>query len=191
MLRIFFISLVALLVSFFALQNYFDDHMEIKPVFLCTDAIALAHHTDIEVTVHSRYKPDSMQIENLRKDYSNLWAHLNHLYATNDVEAGKEYYTEDWFRQICKHYNGIRPTQLQRNDAEHHLHIQNWSTDDLVCTAIDSNVVLNTTLPNKTIQKTKANIAIVLLLQGDHWRIDAMRVLSDNNMNEQPPPNPN
>jgi hypothetical protein len=179
MLRIFFISLVSILISYFVLLCYFEDNSEIKPVFLSTDVIALAHTTCIDVTVNSRHKPDSAQIEILKKDYSNLWAHLNHLYATNDVEAGKEYYTEDWFKQICKHYKAAMPQQLHRHDEKHNLHIENWSTDDLICTAIDSNVVLNTTLPDNTMKKTKANIAVVLLLQGDHWRIDAMRVISE------------
>jgi len=179
MLRILFISLLVLLLGFFFLQRRLNERNEEKPVFLRTDEIALAHQTKIQTTVHSLYKPDSLQLETLKKDYSNIWAHLNHLYASNDVEAGKEYYTEDWFKQICRHYNGVQQPLIKREDEQHELHIQNWSSDGLICTAIDSNVVLKTIYPDKKIQRTKASIAVVLLFQGDHWRIDAMRVIDE------------
>jgi hypothetical protein len=120
-----------------------------------------------------------LQLETLKKDYSNIWAHLNHLYATNDVVAGKEYYTEDWFKQICRHFNGIQQPVLTRTDEQHELHIQNWASDGLICTAIDSNVVFNTNFPDKTVRRTRAVIAVVLLLQGDHWRLDAIRIINE------------
>jgi hypothetical protein len=179
MLRILFISLIVLLLGYFFLQGRLNERNGEKPVFLRTDEIALNHQTKIQTTVHSIYIPDSLQLESLQKDYSNIWAHLNHLYATNDVEAGKEYYTEDWFKQIVHHYNGAQQPLLTRTDEQHELHIQNWAWDGLVCTAIDSNVVLKTIYPDKTIQHTKANIAVVLLFQGDHWRIDALRLISE------------
>lgn len=179
MLRILFISLIVLLSGFLFLQGRLNERNSEKPVFLRTDKIALNHRTTIQTTVHSMYKPDSLQLETLKKDYSNIWAHLNHLYATNEVEAGKEYYTEDWFKQICLHYNGLQEPLIKREDQQHELHIQNWSSDGLICTAIDSNVVLKTIYPGNKIQSTKANIAVVLLFQGDHWRIDAMRVIDE------------
>jgi len=95
------------------------------------------------------------------------------------VEAGKEYYTEDWFRQLCLHYQGIQKPVITREDKQHELHIQNWSSDGLICTAIDSNVVFTYLYPDNHIDKTKATIALVLLYQGDHWRIDAIRVISE------------
>lgn len=179
MLRILFISLLVLLLGFFFLQGRLNVRNEEKPVFLRTDEIALNHQTNIQTTIHSVYKPDSLQLETLKKDYSNIWAHLNHLYASNDVEAGKEYYTEDWFKQICSHYNGIQQPLVTRRDEQHELHIQNWASDGLVCTAIDSNVILHYQYPDKANKTTKANLAVVLLFQGDHWRIDAIRVIDE------------
>jgi hypothetical protein len=179
MLRILFISLIILLLGFLFLQGRLNERNGEKPVFLRTDEIALNHQTKIQTTVHSIYKPDSLQLETLKKDYSNIWAHLNHLYASNDVEAGKEYYTEDWFKQICRHYSGVQQPLLTRTDEQHELQIQNWSSDGLICTAIDRNIILKTVYPGNKIQRTKANIAVVLLFQGDHWRIDAMRVIDE------------
>lgn len=179
MLRILFISLLILIIGFFFLQGRLNNRNGEKPVFLRTDEIALSHQTKIQTRIHSLYQPDSIALEMLKKDYSNIWAHLNHLYATNEVEAGKEYYTEDWFKQICRHYAGTQQPKISRTDEQHELHIQNWASDGLVCAAIDSNIVLKTNYPDKTIRTTKANIAVILLFQGDHWRIDAMRVLNE------------
>lgn len=179
MIRYLLTILIGLVVLFFILQDRLDNREQVLPVFLQHDSIANDHKTTISVRTHSLFKPDSLQIENLKNDYGNLWAHLNHLYATNDVNAGKEYYTEGWFRQITRHYAGIKAQPIQRTDKNHELHIQNWASDDLVCSAIDSNVVFHYKLPDGTLMKNRANLAIVLLFQGDHWRIEALRVLSE------------
>lgn len=171
---------MVLTAGFLLLQGRLLERSGEKPVFLQTDTIALAHQTKLEVSIHSMYTPDSVQLETLKKDYSNLWAHLNHVYATNDVTAGKEYYTEPWFRQLCAHYqNGLHPTGIQRQDSVHHLAIQNWASDGLVCTAIDSNLVFKYQYPDNSFRLTSSHIALVLLYQGDHWRIDAMRVINE------------
>jgi len=179
MMRILFIVLIFLAAGFLFLQGRLNERNGEKPVFLRTDEIANAHQTNIAVSVHSIYKPDSFQLDMLKKDYSNIWAHLNHLYQTNDVEAGKEYYTEDWFKQINHHYNGTLHTSVKRTDEQHELHIQNWAWDGLVCSAIDSNIILHYQFPDKSVKTTRATIAVVLLFQGDHWRIDALRVTNE------------
>lgn len=179
MMRIVFICFIVLLTAYLFLQGRWNERNGEKPVFLRTDAITNAHQTKINITVHSIHKPDSFQLAMLKKDYSNIWAHLNHLYQTNDVEAGKEYYTEDWFKQINHHYNLPVQTNTIRTDEQHELHIRNWAWDDLVCTAIDSNLVLRYRFPDNTVKNTRATIAVVLLYQGDHWRIDALRVVKE------------
>lgn len=175
-MRILFIIHIIILAAFLFLQGGLNERNGEKPAFLRHDKIADEHQTKINITVHSIYKPDSIQLETLKKDYSNLWAHLNHLYETNDVEAGKEYYTEDWFKQINHHYNGIGALPIKRSDVQHELHIENWAWDGLVCTLSDSNLIFHYQYPDKTIRKTKANLEMVLLYQGDHWRIDALRL---------------
>lgn len=182
MIRYVLIFIIGVTALYFFLQGRLNNHEETLPVFLQQDKLATAHQTKISVQVHSLFKPDSIQLETLKKDYSNLWAHLNHLYATNDVNAGKEYYTEGWFKQITRHYTGAHPQPLQRTDENHELHIQNWSGDALVCSLIDSNVVFTYRLPDGTLQNSRANLAMVLLFQGDHWRIDALRVLQETEM---------
>ncbi|MBC7722854.1 MAG: hypothetical protein H7068_12575, partial [Pedobacter sp.] len=120
---------IALMVTLLFLQGKIMQRNEEKPLFLREDIIADSHHTSVTVKVHSLYVPTDEQIEILANDYSNLWGHLNNLYATNNVEAGKEYYTEDWFKQICRHYNGIVKESIKRTDVQHELHIINWSSD--------------------------------------------------------------
>jgi hypothetical protein len=184
MTRALLILVGILTVCFLLLQGRLNERNSEKPHFLRTDAIADAHRTKIYITAHSYFKPDSIQTEMLRKDYSNLWAHLNHLYETNDIETGKEYYTEDWFKQINRHYNGTVETYIKRTDTAHNLHIINWASDGLVCTATDSNIVFRYRLPGNAAKTTKATIAVVLLYQGDHWRIDAMKVLKEETIDQ-------
>jgi hypothetical protein len=179
MLRIFFILLIILVVGFFFLQGRLKEDTEEKPIFLRTDAIANNHKTIIDIKVHSLHQPALSELNILKTDYSNLWAHLNYLYATNDVNAGKEYYTEGWFKQICNHYELPQKIIVKRTDEKHELHIQNWDKDALLCTAIDSNVIFTYHYPEAIKKTTKANIAVVLLLQGDHWRIDAIRIINE------------
>lgn len=180
MLKLFFFGLGLLLIGYVLLESRVRQRTDDKPVFLRTDTIARAHNTQITIRLHtSRHRPSDVQLDALKTDYANLWAHLNHLYATNEVETGKEYYTEGWFKQICRHYRGKQPSVGSRSDLRHDLHLQNWSSDGLVCTAIDSNVVLTYHLRHQPALTTRATIAVALLYQGDHWRIDAMRVLQE------------
>jgi hypothetical protein len=150
MLRILFIALLILVAGFLLLQVRLNKRSDEPPVFLRTDNITNAHQTNINVQVHAIYQPDSFQLSVLKKDYSNIWAHLNHLYATNDVAAGKEYYTEDFFKQINHHYTGTAAPAITRTDIRHNLQIQNWGWDGLVCTAIDSGVVFSYRYPHST-----------------------------------------
>ncbi len=183
MLRILFILFIGLIVSLLFLQGFEMKSDTVKPSFLTIDKFANEHKTKIDVKINSKFHPTESQIETLTNDYSNIWAHLNNVYATNDVVSGKEYYTEDWFKQLCNHYEAIREPIVKRNDEQHSLQIQNWSTDGLVCTIIDSNVVFKYSYPDLSIKKTKANFAVVLLFQGDHWRIDALRFINENSLN--------
>lgn len=178
-MRILFIGLILIGFTFLFLKGRTNERNGEMPIFLSTDEITSAHQTKINISLHSIYRPDSTQLETLEKDYGNIWAHLNQLYATNDVEAGKEYYTEDWFKQINHHYNEPVSIVINRTDEQHELHIINWAWDNLVCSAIDSNVVLKYTYPDQSIHITKANLAIVLLYQGDHWRLDAIRLINE------------
>lgn len=182
-MRLFFILLIVIVTAFFFLQGRINERNGEKPVFLRHDEIADAHQTKIDIAVHSFYKPDTIQLEAFKKDYSNLWAHLNHLYETNDVEAGKEYYTEDWFKQINHHFNGAVQTDIKRSDEQHELHIENWAWDGLVCTVSDRNVIFHYHYHDKSIKATRANLELVLLYQGDHWRIDALRLVNETPLN--------
>lgn len=183
-MRIVFGLFLVLIIAFLFLQGNLQQRNEEKPVFLIEDVIAQNHQTNIKVKVESPYKPTEYQIDNLKADYANIWAHLNHLYETNEVEAGKEYYTEAWFKQICANYEKPIKTNILRTDLIHELHLKNWSSDALVCTAIDSNVVLHYQYPNQQIKKIKTNIAVVLHFQGDHWRIDALKILDEETLNQ-------
>lgn len=174
-MRLLFLVLIFVTGSLLFLNSRLNVRNGELPVFLLKDKIADAHNTDIYVTAHSIFKPDSLQIEILKRDYSNLWAHLNHLFETNDIEAGKEYYTEAWFKQINHHYQGVIISGIKRTDLQHNLQIQNWSMDGLACTVSDNNILFFYKYPDNKTRRSKVNLEMVLLYQGDHWRIDAIR----------------
>jgi hypothetical protein len=178
--RIFYGMGVMVLLVFAVLQIRERQVLQEVPIFLKTDEIANAHKTKIGIHLQSKYKPDSSQLDVLKSDYSNIWAHLNYVYETNDITAGKEYYTEALMKQMSTNYEGkLKSSFIKRQDIKHNLYIQNWSTDGLVCTAIDSNVELKFVYNNSLVKVIQVNLALVLLYQGDHWRIDALRVLDE------------
>ena len=180
MMRVFLILLAILISVFLFLQLENKKTADRLPAFLLNDTIAENHHTNIEIKVNSVHKPSAFELDKIKKDYSNLWAHLNHLYSTNEVEAGKEYFTEELYKTLCGNYENKMETVISRIDSDHQLHISNWSSDGLICTVIDSNIVLTYKYPDNTSRTTTADIALVLLYQGDHWRLDAMRILNEN-----------
>lgn len=183
MMRFFFILLITMVGLYLFLSGRLNDRIAEKPAFLQFDQVAAAHQTTIKIINHAPYSPTNYQLEILKKDYSAIWAHLNQLFQTNDVAVGKEYYTEDWFKQLVVQYDGPINNAVQRTDLQHELHIQNWATDALVCTAIDSNLVFRYVYPNNKTRLSKAHLAIVLLYQGDHWRVDAIKVLGEQPLN--------
>lgn len=148
------------------------------PVFLRHDPIAENHSTRINISVESMITPDTLQLELFRWNYGNLWAHLNNSFETNDVVSGKEYYTENWYNQICQGDNSVLKTKLKRTDLSHNVHIINWSPDNLACSIIDSNAVFRHEWSNRKIFERTHHIAMVLLYEGDHWRIDSIKYLN-------------
>lgn len=178
--QMIYILLIGAISSYIALQIIHRSTSQELPLFIREDKIIQDHETHIDIEIISKYKPDSFQLIDLKLDYKNLWAHFNHIYETNDILAGKEYYTEAWMRQLTRNDEGnIEATGIKRRDIKHSLIIHNWSADGLVCTAIDSNVELVYTYPDGITQVKQAKIALILLYQGDHWRVDAMRVINE------------
>jgi hypothetical protein len=187
--RIVYILFIFLAIGFLFLQGKLIDRSFALPAFLAHDPIAEKHNSAITVTADcGGLKPVETQLTMLEEDYDAVWAHLNYLYSTNDVEKGKEYYTEEWFRLVCNGNPTAFPLPVTREDLTHDLHVIDWSTDGLVCAAIDSNVYIrygyNTGRKQDSVVYSKANYAVVLLLQGDHWRIDGLHLLD-----EHPVPN--
>ena len=178
MMRMGLISLIILVAVYLFLQGRISDRSSEKPIFLQVDKIALSHETKINIKLESKFKPDSLQLETLINNYSNIWAHLNHLYSTNDIISGKEFYTENWFKHLTANYKETINAPVKREDKNHNLIIKNWSSDGLVCTAIDSNILISYTYLNHKIDTSYISMAVVLLFQGDNWRIDALKVLN-------------
>jgi hypothetical protein len=149
------------------------------PDYVRLDRIAQNHQPEMRWNRHSIFPPDSQSMEEFMRDYAALWAHLNHLRQSNDVLAGKGYYTENWFRQIC--LNPIRcETNNKRRDLSHRIGIENWSQDKLICTLSDT--VRFHYEEAGSARTSEALVWAVMLKQGDHWRLDAIRFGSENPM---------
>ena len=179
MLRVALVLFIGMLLTFVILKITNNRSEQEVPTFLKEDLIGKNHTTKIEIKVKSQIKPDSVQIEKLKKDYADIWAHLNHVYATNDIVTSKSFFTEALFAQLSHHYKGVQKPVMNRQDTCHLFIIENWASDGLVCTGIDSNVIFKYTLPNNEVHYTQNHLACVLLFQGDNWRIDGLKVLSE------------
>jgi hypothetical protein len=173
MLRVLFFILVVLCCGLLFLNGRMQVVNNEKPIFLKTDKIAENHSTNINLKVTSLFKPSNEELNKFKKDYANIWAHLNNMYTTNNVINGKEYYSEDWFKQVCKYYNHKPTLKLSRSDSRHQVEIKNWAWDGLVCTITDT-VALKYVFAKKADTLIKTPISMVLLFQGDNWRIDAL-----------------
>lgn len=176
-MRYFFLGMMVLLCLLLANVEWGASFNSEKPVFMMEDTIANHHKTSVELDFKSNYQPNAAERASLLADYQAIWAHLNHLYASGDVIAGKEYYTEDWFRHICSTGQTGKLQQLQRQDICHELTVLNWSTDGLVCTA-KATVYFKYSDKNYQ-EQTRAEMVMVLLLQGDHWRIHALKIIKE------------
>lgn len=177
-----FFVLVATLADLVYMSRQHDVEL---PVFVRIDEITEMHTSNIVLTMPTIVVPDEVAQEQFKSDYANIWAHLNHLYSTNDVEKGKEYYTEAFFRSICKNKMEVQEAFIQREDLSHNVIMQSWSWDGLVCVGIDTNVILKYTVQNEVPYYTKSKVAFALLFQGDHWRIDGIKFIEERKYNKK------
>ncbi len=179
LVHIFFVVLAILAVVVFVSRQ----ETTVLPTFVKTDEIADVHTSKVKLTAETIVDISEEAQEQFKADYSNLWAHLNHLYSTNDVERGKEYYTEDFFKSICKNKHLLQAPNIIREDISHDVVLQSWSWDALVCVGVDTQVILKYIVKDKEPYYTKSKVAFALLFQGDHWRIDGMKFIEEKKYN--------
>ena len=176
LVHIFFIVVATLAVVVFVSRQ----KSTVLPTFIKTDEIAVKHESKIVLAEPTtRIVPSKEAQAQFKLDYNNIWAHLNHLYSTNNVEEGKEYYTEDFFKSICKNRAVLPVPRINREDKSHNIVLQSWSWDGLVCVGVDTSLIFKYTIQNKKSYYTKAKVAFALLFQGDHWRIDGIKFIEE------------
>ena len=170
----FFLLVGVLLFSLAKLQQRSEE----VPYFLRFDEIAAAHQADIDVKVNASFPPNEQQVYLLKKDYLALWAHLNAIYATNDLKPSKDRLTERIYSTMAIAYPGTSSGLSHRKDLNHKLTIQNWSRDGLACQVIDS-LQFEYLMPDSTHYKTDAVLALSLVYQGDNWRLDGIKFIHE------------
>lgn len=179
-MKMAFYLIIAILALFAYLQITMTPKTEALPSFMVKDNIVeKKEKAAINIIIRSPILPSKASLNQLSSDYSNIWAHLNHLYETNDIIIGKEFYTEEWFKFLSKRQRPLADRVLSRQDLRHNLIIQNWSNDNLICMATDSAVLLNYHVDDSLIKSEQITVAVVLLFQGDNWRLDALKVIEN------------
>jgi hypothetical protein len=179
MTRWIFIAFFGTAFSLLFSLAYFKEKEDFVPYFLRYDHLSEAHSSEIKVNLPSKIQPSEYLVKGLTKDYDAIWAHLNYLYGTNDVHPIKEWVTERFYLTLVDDYQGTFFPEIRRSDLSHNIYIHNWSQDGLVCHLVDSAAVLQYEFPDGKISKSKAQIAVTLLFQGDNWRLDALNVFNE------------
>ncbi len=174
-MKFLYTFLTSLLVAIAVSKIIANSEKSELPSYIINDDIALNHHTKINFDIQSQVKPSPVGQEQLLNDYKNIWAHLNHLYTTNEVSAGKKYYTEEFFDALCRQFQKS-PQWVQRHDREHHLILTHYSRNGLLAILHDSLVILEYDFPNQQKRIEKVEVAIALIYQGEHWRLDALNI---------------
>jgi hypothetical protein len=186
MMRIAFFILILLCGGLLLLQSIHSEPTPEQPAFLKVDHLALSHHSKATMEVQCLFIPTVSQLSKLDSDYSALWSHLNQLYQTNDLLGGKEYFSEAWFRNVCRNEKSTVPLLVTRNDLMHHLIIRNWAWDGLACSLTDSAAVFHYRFQDGAEKIEQMNIEMSLVFQGDNWRIDGMTISKFQNQNPIP-----
>ena len=161
-------------VSLFIINYNQHDPALITPFFRQKDQIIQNDRRDLRINNQSMTHISNDQVEILKRDYLNLWFHLDHLHNTNDIVSGKSYYTEEFYRFLVSNYELACRGNLLRTTYNHDVSIDNFSPDGLICTLTDRNILLKYETPVHYYFDT-VNVAMVLLYQGENWRIDALQ----------------
>ena len=117
----------------------------------------------------------SDRIEKLKKDYLSIWSTLDLLHNYIDIYKINEFCTEEYYKQLTNNYFLNNNFGLQRNSLTHHVNIMTISPDGLICSIIDSNLILKYSTPTFYYFDT-INVAMFLFYQGENWRVDAIQV---------------
>lgn len=180
----YFLLFYFILSIWFITTNSFQNEIKSEiPSFVIPDSVAADTTAKLKLIIPASISINPDARLDLQKDYKAIWQHLNHFYKNNDPIIGKEYYTQQWFELISKDFHKPITSPITRQDHNHELHIQSWSDDGLICTAIDSNLILSYHYPTNTgdsLVKDTTHIALILFYQGEHWRIHAMNHLPNN-----------
>ncbi len=164
--------LIYLLGVLFTLSCSQKDELNTRPFFIQNDAIADSHITQLVFEDNSLTTISETDQQQLIEDYKNIWAHLNHLYATNDVVAGKRYYTEAFFDWLCTDHE-ISPELLTRKDIHHQLTLTHYSNNGLLAIVKDE-LLVEYYWNEKQIKKEKIKIGMALQKLDEKWCIDAI-----------------
>jgi hypothetical protein len=171
-----YLILIVVIIGVILYVIYYNQHDPalITPFFRQKDQIIQYDKPDIRIINQSMTHISNTQVEILKRDYLNLWFHLDHLHNTNDIVSGKSYFTEDFFRFLLSNHESALHGNLLRKTYNHDVSIVNFSPDGLICTLTDRNILLKYETPVNFYFDT-VNVAMVLLYQGENWRIDALQ----------------
>ena len=173
-MKYYILILVIFGVALYIIHYNQHDPALITPFFRQKDQIIQNDRRDVRIINQSMTHISNDQVEILKRDYLNLWFHLDHLHNTNDIVSGKSYYTEEFYQFILSNLEIAPHGNFLRTTYDHNVSIVNISPDGLICTLTDRNILLKYDTPVHYYYDT-VNVAMVLLYQGENWRIDALQ----------------
>jgi hypothetical protein len=161
-------------ISFYLSIDSKQESFLVTPNFLLEDPIIQNDQSYISVINQSFNSVSVDRIKILKSDYIKIWNHLDHLHNTNDIVIGKRYYSEAFFKQLVNTYFTFPVSKLHRTSFNHQVHIKAFTPDGLICTLLDSNILIKYQTPQYYFFDT-INVAMVLLYEGENWRVDAIQ----------------
>ena len=173
-MKYYSILLIFLGISIYILIANRKDLSNTLPYFRIADPLIGTEIPQYPIKNKSFIHVSNDRIALLKRDYLNIWSHLDHLHNTNDQISGKRFYTEDFFNSLVRIHSLGKNRLLKRKNLSHNVIIYNISPDGLICTIIDSSIMLEYVTPSYYYFDT-INVAMVLLYQGENWRIDAVQ----------------
>lgn len=173
-MRYFIFSFIIMIVIIYVIRYNKHNPTMLSPYYLQSDLREQKENTDIFVKNKSITQISNSQIEIIKKDYQKIWLFLDKLHNTNDILSGKKYFTEEFYKFLLVNHKSGYAGNFSRKTYNHDISIVNITPDGLICALIDSNILVKYETPLYYYFDT-VHVAVVLLYQGENWRVDALQ----------------
>ena len=174
-MKYYFTIIILIALSFYVILLYRNDTKLSTPYYRTSEMYENNQYPTYAFSNKSFNAISFDRIEKIKKDYLFIWSALDLIHNTNDINESKKYCTEEFYKQLSTNYFPVPNIRFHRTSLTHHLSIMAISPDGLICSIIDSNLLIKYLTPTFYYFDT-INVAVILFYQGENWRIDALQV---------------